>query len=338
MAGTISILGEQIEINHDRMPIDQLRFLQDNPRVYAVTHGSVEGFAHLTVEEQQQLIFEKLSEEPSVQNLLPEVRRHGGLLEPIVVRLDTREVIEGNSRLAVYRLLRKREADGPWNRIPCHIISSLTEEHQAAYLNQIHVKGKTSWSAYEKANFAFVRHDHGWSHSDIASLFGESVGTIRTRVAVVSLMRESEDDDRRRFSYYDVLVRTPKIWQAVRNDGSVLRENVIGRIKELDPSREQDFTAQDLRKKLPVIIAKPKVLRRYVKGEVDLDEGYQRARVSLAQQRVTTASAQLEAIEKSEVVTLDQNSLNALKQALRKLERSLKRIHGLVERRGGRGQ
>ena len=32
---TIAIMGKELSARHDRIPIDQLRFLPDNPRVYA---------------------------------------------------------------------------------------------------------------------------------------------------------------------------------------------------------------------------------------------------------------------------------------------------------------
>ena len=81
--------------------------MKDNPRVYACTHGEA-NFDNLMEEEKQDIILEKLLQEPSVKKLIPEVKRHGGLMEPILVRRDTMEVIEGNSRLAVYRQLHQK--------------------------------------------------------------------------------------------------------------------------------------------------------------------------------------------------------------------------------------
>ena len=75
-----------------------------------------------------------------------------------MVRHDTMEVIEGNSRLAAYKKLYDAEEEerDQWEFILCQIVSSLTKEQLAAYLHQLHVKGKTNWTAYEKANFAYV--------------------------------------------------------------------------------------------------------------------------------------------------------------------------------------
>ena len=40
-------------------------------------------------------------------------------MEPILVRHDRMEVIEGNSRLAVYRHLNKDQNGDTWQLIPC---------------------------------------------------------------------------------------------------------------------------------------------------------------------------------------------------------------------------
>ena len=151
----MKILDKSIPIANDYIRIDQLKFLKDNPRVYACTHGEPD-FDRLIEGEQQDIIFKKLLKEPSVKNLIPEVKRHGGLMEPILVRRDTMEVIEGNSRLAVYRQLHQKNEEGDWELIPCYIVSSLTEDQQAAFLNQIHVKGKTTWSVMYPQNWTGV--------------------------------------------------------------------------------------------------------------------------------------------------------------------------------------
>ena len=324
----MKILGEPIAYDEDYKQIDTLKFLKDNPRVYAVTHGEPD-FDQKPEEEQQDTIFGKLKVEPSVKNLIREVERHGGLIEPILVRLDTREVIEGNSRLAVYLILRDRGASGEWDMIPCHLISTLTDEQQAAFLNQIHVKGKTQWSAYEKANFAYVRKINGWPVPRIAKLFGESVPTIYKRIKAIKMMRDSADSELNHFSYYDVLVRQPEI-SAKMAEYPEFRDRLFDAIRNLEPRDAQRFTAQDLRNRLPAIIKKPKILSRYVNGDVELEEAWDRAKISPAEQRAKQALALLEEISRTDVDGLHRNSLNSLTQAVRKLDREIGRLRGMV--------
>lgn len=331
----IKILHESVSCSEDYKDIDILKFLKDNPRVYAVTHGKP-GFDQRPEEEQQEIIFEKLQDETSVRNLVPEIERHGGLIEPVLVRLDTMEVIEGNSRLAAYRVLRN-ESRGveDWSMIPCYLISKLTDDQQAAFLNQIHVKGKTQWSAYEKANFAYVRKVNGWSVDRIAKLFGESGPTIYTRINAIRMMKDSGDPDYNHFSFYDVLVRNRKV-SGKMEESSDLRERLFKEIRESGSGDVQTLTAQDLRNGLRDIIKKPKILARYASGDIDFGEARDRAEISAAEQRVRRAVSLVEEISFADVEGLPQNARNSLIQVVRKLDRALGRIRDMVGREEGR--
>ena len=323
-----TLLGETIQLRDDYIDIDTLKFLKDNPRVYACTHG-LPDFENWTEEEQQDEIFKQLLQEPSVKNLLPEVRRHKGLVEPILVRYDTMEVIEGNSRLAVYRKLRDENFNGDWQFIPCEIVSKLTDKQQAAFLNEIHVKGKTQWSAYEKANFAYVRKIKGWNFDQISTLFGESSGTIRKRFNVIKMMKDNGDNDQSHFSYYESIVGNREISKAIKNED--LRSLILAKIKNLGSGDEEDhFTALELRKKLPVILEKPKVLKRYMNHQTDLDGGYQLAKISHVEEKVRQARTLLEDVSKQDVIQLETNRFNAFKQVVKGLSRAVGRIEGMI--------
>ena len=331
---SIRILGVDIRLDHDVRNIYELRFLLNNPRVFSCTYG-VRGFSEKSDEEQQNEIYRELLEEPSVQNLLPEIVRHGGLMEPILVRWDTQEVIEGNSRLAAFRHLYETsegEEKEKWESIPCDIISNLTDEQQYAFLNQLHVKGKTAWSAYEKANFAFVRHDKGgMSISDIADMFGETEREIQKRIAVITKMKKNHDAVLPHFSYYDVMVRTRKIADAIsENEG--LEKVLNKKIKALGErgGEEAEFTAQNLRTKLPQIIAKPKILKRFLKGLESLDNCYQDARESNVLAIVKRVLGRLKDVDKKELEALSATELNKLKPEARKLQRVAERVHKMV--------
>ncbi len=336
MATEMKILGETIAYNEDYKEIGQLKFFKDNPRVYACTYG-VQNFQSMTEDEQQELIYEKLLEEPSVTNLEPEIKRHGGLMEPILVRWDTKEVIEGNSRLAVYRKFCDKEVAGEWELIHCKIIHSLEEELQDAFLSQIHVKGKTQWSAYEKANFSYVRKEGGSSVDKIAELFGESKATITTRINVIALMKQNGDNERSHFSYYDVLVRNKEAYKKIKEEGGLQR--TLDDIKAFEPNKEQDeededknnFTALELRKALPVIFKKSKVLKKYEEGTIDLVEAYDRAKISKVEESVKEAIKYLEDISGEEVGKLEKNDFDAFKHVVGKLKKATKRIEKLTE-------
>ena len=147
---TIAIMGQHVPARHERIPIDKLHFLPDNPRVYAAIREMTD-FDGLTTEEKQHRIYERLLQEPSVKNLIPEIQRDGGLQDPITVRHDTLQVIEGNSRLAAYRKLDDGSDDDRWTHIRCLVVTTLTDDQQTRLLGQAHLHGKTDWSPYAKA-------------------------------------------------------------------------------------------------------------------------------------------------------------------------------------------
>jgi len=347
----ITILGQEIPVSNERIDIFQLKFLPSNPRVYAYTHRQ-SGFENMEIEEQQEVIFQAIRQEPSVDNVRHDLKHHGGLLEPILVRMDTMEVIEGNSRLAAYRILHNEQPDDRWAEIECNTVSGLTKKQQDAFLNQIHVKGKTKWSAYEKANFAFVRKEEGYSFKDMAKIFSESEPTLRKRVKVIQRMTDNEDQEQSNFSFYDVMEGNQDIRNKLNSGqpraGRAKRDSLS--IKNLRPSEKEaldfrnwllrtvkspdrKFTAQEMRKQLPVILKKRKVLKQLMGGKLTLEEAYGRATVSEAATKVRRATELLQDVSTKEVSGLANNNFNALKQDVRKLQRAYDRIAKIMATR-----
>lgn len=310
MSDSITIFGKEIPLSEDDIHINKLKFLQDNPRVFSCTLGEPD-FESLTDEQKQERIYAKLLEEQSVIKLIPDIRKHEGLMEPILVRCDKWEVVEGNSRLAVYRKLYKQTQDEKWEYIKCRLVSKLTEEQQATYLSQIHVKGKTPWSAYEKANLAYNL-SQKYSLNKVVKMSGESTREINQRIKVIEMMKENEDADRSHFSYYnDVMVRNRDISNATAKNPQ-LKEFLLEKIKETKVVKENKIAdsedlppALDLRNKLPVIVKNSKVLKKWINGAYDFDDAYDRAGVSDIYKKINKALSYLENIEKKDLEGLD---------------------------------
>ena len=344
MMSTMKILGKEIHYSEDYKEIDSLKFFKDNPRVYSVVR-EIPGFDNFTEEEKQEKIYEQLLDEPSVKNLREEIRRHGGLLEPIVVSMNTWEVIEGNSRLAVYKELHDSQEDGEWALIPCRLISKFEDDELAAYLSQIHIKGKTKWTAYEKYNFAYVRFEkgiqngssEGVAYSQIANLFGESEATIRHRVRVIKLMEDKQDNVRGNLSYYDVLVRNTDSRKMIENGGlnTLLKEIKLsgknGSGGNEEDEDEKEFTAQEMRRALPNLIKKPKLLKQYEDGRISFKEAASRAEVSECKQNVVRATSFLGDISKRDIGRLSTNDFNAFSQSFRRLKKEVDRVEGIIQ-------
>lgn len=330
---TIAIMGDHVSARYMRVRIDDLEFLPDNPRVYAATREMTD-FGDLTVAEKQLRIYEQLLQEKSVKNLIGEIRRDGGLQEPITVRWDRRQVIEGNSRLAVYRKLRDDTGHERWDHIRCRVVTELTNDQQTRLLAQTHLHGKTEWSPYAQALFCFR-----WVEEDkkdvsvLVQLSGLTAHQIRKGVKVIQMMKENNDDKQSHFSYYNVLATNRQISKELETNPD-LRATLLSQI------RTEEFTAQQMRQQVPTVIQKPKILRKYQVGHVRLHDAYDRARISGTQQRLRRVRDTLDDIEKSDIDGLDLNELNAVLQVIRQINRHWKRVHGMVtdtvtKRKGG---
>ncbi len=322
---TIAIMGQDVPANHQLIPIHKLRFLSGNPRVYAAIREMAD-FPGLTPEEQQRRIYERLLHESSVKNLIPEIQRDGGLQDPIIVRWDTQEVIEGNSRLAAYRKLDdEHPADETWTQIRCLVVKTLSADQQTRLLGQSHLHGKTEWSPYAKALFCFRwAVEEQQDISTLADLSGFTTAEIKKNVKTIEFMQENDDNTLSNFSYYYVLVRNRAISSAIEGSRP-LRGTLLSQIKT------RDFTAQEMRERLPTIIAKPKILRKYEKGDVTLEDAHDRAKISGAEQRLKKIREGLDDIELDDLAPLERNQVKAVQQVVRQISRRLRRVSQMVD-------
>lgn len=323
---TIAVLGKDISTSQEQIPIEKLKFLTDNPRVYAVIR-EMEDFEGRTDDEKQSLIYDCLLKEPSVKNLIPEIKRDRGLQEPIIVRWDTQEVIEGNSRLAAYRKLNNDEPDNEtWNKIRCQVVTELTDDQQTRILGQVHLHGKTDWSPYAKALYCYrwVVEDKKKT-SELSKIAGFSKQEINKYVSIIKLMSQNNELKNSRYSYYNVLVQNRKISTKI-NEDSGLKKVLFQKIKT------QEFTAQELRDKLPTIINKPKILRKFQNKKIKLDEAYDRAKISGAEQKLKKIRLGLNDIENDDILSLERPEANAMKYEIGQIQKSLNRVSGMVEK------
>ena len=320
---TIAILREEIPAHHEEIEIHKLNFLRDNPRVKAATH-SISDFDTLTTEEIQKQIYQCLLNEPSVKNLIPEIKRDGGLQEAIIVRYDTMQVIEGNSRLAVYHKLYGEREDERWKHIKCLVVSTLTDHQQTRLLAQTHLHGRTEWSPYAKALVCFEWEEKKMDIGTLAEVCGFSKDDIRKSARTIRLMKDNSDEKPSHFSYYDVLVRNRAI-SAATEANPALEQKLRTDIKE------EAFTAQEMRDRLPTIINKPKVLRKYEQGSVCLEDAFERAKINSTEQQLKKVRDGLSQIEKGDIDQLEHNELKAAQQVTKKITRELKRVTDMIE-------
>lgn len=84
------------------------------------------------------------------------IRVNGGIINPILVNRDKDNkltVIEGNTRLQIYKEFRDANPNGPWNKIIAIVYDNLPEDNIHAIRLQSHLVGPRDWDPYSKAKY-----------------------------------------------------------------------------------------------------------------------------------------------------------------------------------------
>lgn len=258
---TILIRGEEIPVLTTTLRQDTLRFFVENPRVFSVLRKDVDA------EPSQDEIQAKLLDMDHVKELIHDIKRDGGLTDPIIVREGTLEVLEGNSRLAAYRHLVKFDPI-KWGKIKVRLLpEDIDDKLILALLGQYHMKGKTAWPPFEKAGFLYRRHkNQDISVDQLAWEVGETRQKVAHMVSVYQFMLDNDQNEKSRWSYYDEYLKSRFI-KKVRNEK--FDRLIVEKIDSGEIAR-----AVDVRDKLTVICKAQKPLRRLMAGKYEFEEAY----------------------------------------------------------------
>ena len=205
---TLLIRGIEVPVETVMLPQADLRFFVDNPRVYSVLRMDGD-------EPSQPEIERKLLEMDHVKALIQDIKRDGGLTDPVVVRSGKLEVLEGNSRLAAYRALAKTDPI-KWGLMKAKLLpKDLDEALIFALLGQYHIKGKKDWAPFEQAGFLYRRSKaHDVDTVKLAQEISLSRQKVEHLIAVYQFMIDHGEVDTARWSYYDEYLKSTKIKKA----------------------------------------------------------------------------------------------------------------------------
>ena len=262
---TLLIRGVEIPVQTATLPQVDLRFFVDNPRIYSILRSD-------GVEPDQTDIEHKLLDMDHVKALIQDIRRDGGLTDPVVVRAGSLEVLEGNSRLAAYRALAKIDPL-KWARMKCRLLPEDIDERLIfALLGQYHIKGKKDWAPFEQAGFLYRRSmGHNIDSAQLAQEIGLSKHKVEHLIATYQFMLDHGEADTARWSYYDEYLKSSTIRKA-RLGQPNFDVLVVEKIKSGDIPR-----AVDVRDRLPVICSAPKILRKFANGAYDFEDAHEHA-------------------------------------------------------------
>jgi hypothetical protein len=262
---SLTIANQEIVVRCGHMRQTQLQFYTENPRVYSILNGEEEA--------SQAEIERRLSSVDHVKALVQSIKANGGLTDPVLVRDGDFVVLEGNSRLAAYRVLAKGDPI-KWGKIKVKLLpSDVSDDVVFALLGEYHIIGRKDWAPYEQAGYLWRRCKvHGVDASRIASEMGLSAKLVSHLIMVYSYMREHGDNDVSRWSYYDELLKSQYIRRARRTEPT-FDKVIVQKIKSGEIPR-----AVDVREKVTAICrAGGKTLATFIGTKGSLERCYERA-------------------------------------------------------------
>lgn len=218
----ITLEGRKVRVWNVDLPLDDVQLDAANPRIA----NSVSLSSPKSVVAMQTELERILWEDSDVRDLYRQVLINKGLIERIIVRQDGR-VIEGNCRTVVYRRLRKTQPrESLWKNIPSRVLpDDIAERDVAILLGEMHVAGKNTWSAFEKAGHIYRMHrDFSLTQDEIAHRLRMSKSKVNQLIRAFETMKQKflrkypASANIRKFSYFEELYRSPQLRRWVDQD------------------------------------------------------------------------------------------------------------------------
>ena len=262
----LDIGDKRFLVREEDVPVRDLLFYVDNPRVYSMLHNDGEAPTQEEIEEHM-LGMEHVKE---LRQSIEQV----GLIDPLIVRDGDFVVIEGNSRLAAYRKLAKKDPV-KWGKVKCKILpTDIDNDTIIIILGQYHIVGRKDWSPFEQAGFILRGLDETkYPIEELAQKLGISITAAKNYVRVYEYMREHDDLVPAKWSYYEEFLKNRSIKEEIKTNAA-LEERVVAQIKQ-----GKIHEAADIRKLGEIIKAKSKpakkALSKYAEGKVSLNSAYE---------------------------------------------------------------
>ncbi len=270
----ITLDGKKIQVRTVDLPIADVRLDPRNPRIANTVQIEPQVAA-----KREKFIEDLLWEDTPVRELYRQVRANKGLIERIIVRADG-TVAEGNCRTVVYRKLNEKfPEESAWKMIPARVLpDDIGDRAVSVLLGEMHVAGKNSWSAFEKAGHIYQMHkDFGLTQDEIAQRLRMSKSKvnqlIRSFDAMVNeyLTKFPGPASIRKFSYFVELFKKPALrtWVAEEDHAIEKFSQWVGESRLSKGTQVRD---------LPAILDNTDALRALEK------KGYENARKILEEQ------------------------------------------------------
>lgn len=264
--GSLTLSGNETPVRTGHLAVGDLRFYPENPRLYSIVCSGEE-------EPSQAVIQKRLSGMEHVKQLVQSIRANGGLTDPLIVRDGDFVVLEGNSRLAAYRILAGNDPI-KWGKVKVTLLpKDISDNLVFALLGEYHIIGKKDWAPYEQAGYLYRRYkNHGVEPAAMAAEMGLTRRAVEHLIDVYSFMVKHGDDVVERWSFYDEYLSHHSINRA-RGEFPEIDGVFVEKVKSGEIPK-----AVDVREKLTKVAAVGgKVLKAFITDEGSFEKCYDRA-------------------------------------------------------------
>ncbi len=264
-------------MNVEFLPVEQVELDMNNPRIARM----LEMYDRDSLSAEQISMALGAGDSQTGENyttfysLKESIRTNGGIIQPIIVNKqdDGRlVVIEGNTRVQVYRDFTREGVDGNWDEILAVVHDDLDQKDIDAIRLQAHLVGPRPWDPYSKAKY--LNYLRGSKHLTLAQIVEFCGGRKKQILDYVAAYHDMEDHyrsrlgsdtefDSTRFSAFVELQR-PTVGQAVMTSG-------------YNKGDFAQWVIDGLFKPLQTIRQLPRILSNEEAKEVFLEDGAQEA-------------------------------------------------------------
>lgn len=173
------------------LKISDILLDEENPRI----KQTLEIYKEVTAE----VIANALSDDSdndahtSYRSLLDSIKASGGIIHPILVDHNAKGqyvVIEGNTRVQIYKDLQANNVPGQWAEIPALVYEQLTEFEKHEIRLQSHLVGPRDWNPYSRAKYLYYLSNSGMPMQQIISMCGGRASEIDKYIHAYEYMEE----------------------------------------------------------------------------------------------------------------------------------------------------
>ena len=271
----ITIGKKEYNVEEELLNQCELLFYEENPRVYSILRSNG------TIPTQKE-IEAKMKSMEHVKQLRLSIEQNGGLIDPLIVvkRNGDYVVLEGNSRLAAYRLLAEKDPV-KWQKVRANILpEEISENEIFTLLGQYHLLGRKDWNIFEQAAYLYRQKQSSGLENDIlAKNVGLTESKVNSLIQTYTFMVENDDLRPDRWSYYEEYLKSRAIRKYretnAQIDTTFVKQVKTGQIKQAMDVRTVFGEVAKAKGKTAT-----KIMQDIIEEKVDIYDGHERLKAT----------------------------------------------------------